>query len=231
MKRLFGVVFALNIVLFVTILFFDSPSSSRAPAVKADNRSDHTLLLLSEQSLQPPSTPAHGPITTLPSVPAAEAAVSPEGPCFALGPFPRPEDAISAVMQLKARNLDARARKKDEQTAAGYLAFIAPSNTRAEARTMLRKLHQQGIDSFIVTQGDKNNAISVGIYSEFAQAQARQAELRAKGYEIIVEPRGTLKREHWVDVAGKQGINVVSEIEKSFSTDFASLRLERQECR
>lgn len=230
MKRLFGVVLALNLVLLAIILLFDPSSSSRSHSFQAESRSERTLLLLSERPIQNSTPTPRAPAAKQPPV-VSKTAPPPEGPCFALGPFARPEDAISAVMQLKARNLDARARKKDEATAAGYLAFIAPAKTRAEARAMLRKLHQQGIDSFIVTQGEKNNAISVGIYSELAQAQARQAEIRAKGYEVLVEPRGTVKQEHWVDVSGKKSTNVVAEIEKSLATDFATLRLERQECR
>lgn len=230
MKRLFGVVLALNIALLVTNVFFGPPTLPRSAVRPEDIRSERTLLLLSERPLAS-SAPSSRVADANPSPPVPGAALPPDGLCFTLGPFSRPEEAISAVMQLKARNLDARARKKDEPMAAGYLAFIAPAKTRAEARGMLRKLHQQGIDSFIVTQGDKNNAISVGIYSDIAQAQARQSELRAKGYAVLVEPRGTLKQEHWVDISGTKGTNVVAEIEKSLATDFATLRLERQECR
>lgn len=237
MKRLFGVVLALNIALLVSILFFDPPSSSRHPATRPGNHSDHTLLLLSERPNKLPASSVRGSSPKKPSgsiaaeAPATREPVSEERVCYTLGPFPRPEDAVGAVMQLKARDLDARARKKDEAAQAGFLTFIAPLKTRAEARAILRTLHQQGIDSFIVTQGDKNNAISVGIYSELEQAQARQVELRKKGFQVLVEPRGTVKQEHWVDVMGEKGANVVAEIEKSLATDFASLRLERKDCR
>lgn len=237
MKRLFGVVLALNIVLLVSNLFIDPPSSSLTHPAKAGSRSDHTLLLLSERQKKAPASSTRGTTSRKPAEPVVaqgstmKDAAAEERVCYTLGPFPRPEDAIGAIMQLKARSLDARARKKDEATQAGFLTFIAPQQTRAEARAILRALHQQGIDSFIVTQGDKNNAISVGIYNELTEAQARQAELRAKGYQVIVEPRGTVKQEHWVDVTGPKGTNVVSEIEKSLATDFASLRLERKDCR
>lgn len=232
MKRLFAVVLALNIVLLAAILFFDTPADPNHAGIQVGRDSDHTLLLLSERATQAPESSGRGSNAKKSIAPSTSVGERVEEyTCYTLGPFSRPEDAIGAVMQLKARELDARARKRDETVAAGYMAFVPPQKTRAEARATLRTLHQQGVDSFIVTQGDKNNAISVGIYSDLAQAQARQAELRAKGYQIVVEPRGTLKQEHWVDIKGKKEVNVVSEVEKSLATDFASLRLERQKCR
>lgn len=230
MKRLFGVVLALNIAFLLWNIFASTAPDPRTRAVQSSARGEHTLLLLSERPTKAPETPSFASEGRVSAADSPAAAAS-RGPCFALGPFARPEDAVGAVMQLKSRDLEARARKREERSGAGYWAYMPPFNTRAEARAVLKKLHEQKIDSFIVTQGEKSNAISLGIFNDLAQAQARRDELRAKGIEVLVEPRGSTKQEHWVDVEGSSGGNVIAEIEKSLATDFASLRLERQDCR
>lgn len=151
--------------------------------------------------------------------------------CYVVGPFEGNDEAAGAVMQLKEKDLLAKVRKQDGKVPKGYWVFVPPLSSRDEARQVLRNMHQQNVDSFVVTKGDKANSISVGIYGDLATAQARRDELVSKGFNIQVEERSSTAIEYWVEVEADSGRNVVAAIEKGLSTDFAGKRVERIGCK
>lgn len=199
---------------------------------------DKPLVLLSEReavSSQPvvkervTDAPRNPPATQ--PIPAQMASREDGRICYIVGPYSGNDEAAGAVMQLKEKDLLAKVRKQDGKVPKGYWVFVPPLSSRDEARQVLRNMHQQNVDSFIVTKGDKVNSISVGIYGDLAVAQARRDELASKGFNIQVEERSSTAIEYWVQVDADPSSNVVAEIEKGLASDFAGKRLERINCK
>jgi hypothetical protein len=223
MKRLFGVVLGINILLLLLNMF--SHDDRETVSSGGLEQQATTLMLLSERA-----SPA-GPGNEAPNEPSSSSSAVPGGveTCFALGPFSRGEDAMGAVMQLKARDLQAQMRKVSLSGATRFWVLLPPLSSRDEAKAVLRKMHEQDIDSFVITKGTRTNGISVGLYTDVTEAQSRRDELRRKGFSVVIDERASARSEYWIDVQGP-GNATISEIESGLSVDFSSLRLERQGC-
>lgn len=157
-------------------------------------------------------------------------AKSKEAQCFIVGPYTQNLDATSAVMQLKERGLQAKMRSQQEQVAKGYWVYIPPLPNRDEAKNMMREMERNNIESFIVTKGNKTNAVSVGIYGELVAAEARRDELRAKGFGVELEERASSSTEFWVQVPVNSEKEMLSEIEQALANGASGKRLERAPC-
>lgn len=247
MKALFWLLVAANAIFFISSgwMAADSVRGAHLKTVVADGGPG--LVLLGERPSNAASNNTPTPQNSKkrePPPPAAErsarVAVAPverkpastnnPGPCFVIGPFTESVDATSAVMQLKERSLPAKVRSQQEQVAKGYWVFVPPLATRDEAKQVLRQLQINNIDSFIVTKGNKTNALSVGIYGELAAAEARRDELRSKGFEVELEERASASTEFWVQVPVEADKDTLNEIEKALADGASGKRLERALC-
>lgn len=248
MKALFWLLVAANAIFFIASgwMAADSVRGAHLKTVVADGGPG--LVLVGERpstaarnnGLTPPSTqkkeaappPAAERATRMATAPVERkpAPASNPGPCFVIGPFTESVDATSAVMQLKERSLPAKVRSQQEQVAKGYWVFVPPLATREEAKQVLRQLQINSIDSFIVTKGNKTNALSVGIYGELSAAEARRDELRAKGFEVELEERASASTEFWVQVPVDADKDTLNEIEKALAGGASGKRLERGLC-
>ena len=203
----------------------------RAPAIKPTAAADKSMPLKKESR---PAAPDH-------SIRVAEAAPAPaenidkpptksKEQCFIVGPYAQNIDATSAVMQLKERGLQAKIRSQQEQIAKGYWVYIPPLPNREEAKKMMREMQRNNVESFIVTKGNKTNAVSVGIYGELVAAEARRDELRAKGFAVELEERASTSTEFWVQVPVNSEKEMLSEIEQALANGASGKRLERAPC-
>jgi len=235
MKQFFWLLIFANLGFLVWNYTHSGPVPADQSTIPMARDNDKPLVLLSERE-----NVAHDPVvkqrmaeaTTSPPAAPQVSGQSPSGrSCYIVGPYLGSDEAAGAVMQLKEKDLLAKVRKQDGKVPKGYWVFVPPLASREESRQVLRSMHQQNVDSFIVTKGDKANSISVGIYGDLATAQARRDELSSKGFNIQVEERSSTAVEYWVEVEADPTRNVVSDIEKGLANDFAGKRLERAGCK
>lgn len=240
MKQLFWFLLFGNVAFLVWNYTHSGPEVATDSATPAVRDNDKPLVLLSEREAMGgrPDLGEKEHVGDAPKIsPPTQQAQNQLPPrqdghsCYIVGPYPGNDEAAGAVMQLKEKELLAKVRKQDSKVPKGYWVFVPPLPSREEARQVLRNMHQQNVDSFIVTKGDKLNSISVGIYGDLATAQARRDELASKGFSIQVEERSSTAIEYWVEVDADPARNVVADIEKGLATDFAGKRLERTSCK
>lgn len=235
MKQFFWLLIVANLGFLVWNYINSGSGPAEQLTMPTARDNDKPLVLLSERenALRNPVAieRAAEATTNLPAMPPVSAQIPSGHSCYVVGPYPGSDEAAGAVMQLKEKDLRAKVRKQDGKVPKGYWVFVPPLASREESRQVLRNMHQQNVDSFIVTKGDKANSISVGIYGDLATAQARRDELASKGFNIQVEERSSTAIEYWVEVEADPIRNVVSDIEKGLANDFAGKRLERTGCK
>ena len=140
-----------------------APASAAGPA---DSQPAPTLVLVTEADpalLLPRQQAKPAPPET------EEVEIAPA--CWLLGTFAekaRADRVVSAIQEAQlAANLDT-VELPDEPD---YWVHVGPFPGRERALIVLQQLRGQGIDSFLITDGELENAISLGFFSQKASAQ------------------------------------------------------------
>ena len=161
------------------------PSQARQVMVRSPSEvADQTLQLLSEIP-----APAESPVETLES-------------CISLGVFNTTEESDFLVSALLERGMEARVELLPAQGNTRYRVYMPPFNSDTAARQTLADLQSSDFDSFIITSGDLNGGISLGLFSEENRALALQEDLAGGGFPTSIQEISTTDNEIWVTIQG-----------------------------
>ncbi|MGH8042129.1 MAG: SPOR domain-containing protein [Rudaea sp.] len=140
---------------------------------------------------------------------AAELAMAPEpeadlrnDTCVSIGPFPTQADMRSALNSLTP--LVPRIQYRDAHTTEtrGFWVFLPAQPNREQALSLARALSSKGVrDYYVVTAGDQQNTISLGLFHEQTNAQKRLNEIAALGFAPQLIARTEDLPVYWIDFA------------------------------
>lgn len=146
-------------------------------------------------------------------VDAEELTVAPETPgsgsvCLSLGPFSTPADLRKAMNILMPQVDNIQYREIAAVSMHGYRVYLPAAGSRAKALETARALSAKGIsDYYVVTAGDQQDTISLGIFRELGNAEARRDQVAALGYSPAVEARTEPVQQWWIDLAAPAGFD------------------------
>ena len=84
----------------------------------------------------------------------------------------------------------------------GFLVYLPAPATREEALSVARRLSGKGVrDYYVVTAGDQQNSISLGLFKARANAEKRRTDLQALGFETEISERADELPVYWLDYA------------------------------
>jgi len=144
---------------------------------------------------------------------AAELSVAPEAPgpdsvCMSLGPFSTPVDLRKAMNTLMPRVEGIQFREVAAVSLRGYRVFLPAAGSRAQALETARALSAKGIsDYYVVTAGDQQDTISLGIFRELENATKRREEVAVLGYNPTIETRTEPVQQWWIDLVAPPGFD------------------------
>ncbi|MDF1764601.1 MAG: hypothetical protein P1U57_14440 [Oleibacter sp.] len=122
--------------------------------------------------------------------------------CYAIGPYITSID--SGVMQEKitARRMTSIVKpiKTKRSDKVEYWVHIPPLDDRTNAQDILRQLQQAGMDSYVITQGELENGISLGWFRVKESADVVFDKARGLGLTPEVRAIEDSKTEYWVEV-------------------------------
>ncbi len=198
----------------------DAPSGIDAVI---DSNSD-TLELLSEMD---PAVIAKKAIKVVPPEVGRDEA---QALCWILGPFKEEVTAKQVLLRFQALGLPVTLRNIEGITSLDYLVYIGPYVSRADALGKLRMLQELQIDSFLITRGSLNDAISLGLFPKRSQAEALAEELAEMGYEVKIREDKRSEVQQWLIVpvvaAAELSIGFWQELE----LDFAGIDRQQKWC-
>lgn len=120
--------------------------------------------------------------------------------CYSAGPFDVEANVHAAKETLDPLVLKTNIRKITTTQEAGYWVYLPALASRSEALKKGRELAAAFIkDYYVVTSGDNENSISLGLYRESFNADNRIAELSSKGFQVSKEIRIEQWPEFWLD--------------------------------
>lgn len=151
-----------------------------------------TLTLLSEREEQLLASSAGTDISLAPG----------ESACFSLGPFVTQADLRRAFNVIAPFVERSRQRQTVETRDRGYWVYLPAMPTREEALAVARELAVIGLrDYYVVTSGDEENTLSLGLFREEHNARRRQSALRSLGFEAEMARRSEESINYWLDYA------------------------------
>ncbi len=122
--------------------------------------------------------------------------------CVSIGPFATQSDMRAALRTLTplARRIQSRDARATQSR--GYWVFLAAMKSREEALGVARALSGKGVrDYYVVTAGEQQNTVSLGLFREQANAERRRAEITAMGFKPELIQRTEELPVYWIDYA------------------------------
>lgn len=152
------------------------------------------LRLLSEQPAKPV---AHTPRVSAPTVVET---------CSTLGAFTTTVDMRAAMQSLAPHVARIQYREEQVSHSHGFWVYLPATADREAALEEARKLAAKGInDYYVVTAGDSQNTISLGLFDDESNARNRMAKLQQLGFPAKVKQRIDTEPAYWVDYAVEAG--------------------------
>lgn len=157
-------------------------------------------------------------------------AETPEAVCLFLGGFEQESEA--AVVEQRLISLDIRSRVQSVDAAAGmdYWVYLPPMASRQASLRQLRELQARKIDSYIITQGELANGISLGIFPRSDSAESVIQRLRDAGYEPSLKELSRAHRSYWVRIAPESRRLADDSLLQRLALDFKGLQHQLMPC-
>ena len=186
-RLLFLLLVALNLGAGAWLLFGRTPARAFPPATDPGVAE---LRLLSEAPHAAPASAA--------SAPAQATAET----CTTLGPFTTTVDMRAAMQKLSPHVARIQYHEEQVSHSHGFWVYLPATATREAALDEARALAAKGInDYYVVTAGDAQNTVSLGLFDDEANAKNRLAALQKLGFPAKVKQRVDSEPAYWIDYA------------------------------
>src|SRR5580765_4504163 len=104
--------------------------------------------------------------------------------CHSIGTFPTQADVRAAINMLTPLTRRIQFREALATQARGYWVYLPALQTREQALAAARQLSSKGVrDYYVVTAGDQQNTISLGLFRDQSNAERRHRELTELGFK------------------------------------------------
>ena len=186
-RLLFVLLLASNLGVAAWLLFGQAPAARLPPAT---DPGVPELKLLSERPGTPPVAAAQD----------ARSAPAVSDRCDSIGPFPTQADMRAAMQTLTPHVPRIQYREEQAHQSRGFWVYLPALPSRDAALSTARALSAKGVnDYYVVTAGDNQNMISLGLFHDRGNADRRRAEITALGFDPQVNERMETLPVYWVD--------------------------------
>ncbi len=189
----------------VALWWWCNPQASQSvpPSIRAS--ATPGLQLLSEIELAPSSPSDDAPQPPAEAEPSEMPAPTPSADqlqCLEIGPFLTQTDLRRAMGAFTPSAERIQFRESRAIAARGWWVFLPSQGSRDKALAVARELSAKGLrDYYVVTAGERENTVSLGLFRDKANAEQRQAEVVAAGFAPVMQPREDEIPNWWIDMA------------------------------
>lgn len=133
------------------------------------------------------------------------APVLPESSCWRIGPFAEPEQR-EAFVDSRLADIAVAVFEEEQVREGDWRVFLPPAPNREAALALRESLQSAAreagasLESFVMTDGPRQNGVSLGLFSQEANARGLAAEVEALGLEVAVEREAVSLPVEWLEV-------------------------------
>ena len=120
--------------------------------------------------------------------------------CSRVGPFESRDLTAELLAKLTPLTNAAQVSEQEELEIRGYWVHLPPFADREAALTAARQLSAAGVrDYYVVTAGENENSISLGLFRDAINADKRMRQVSALGFYPKRIERGDNITRYWID--------------------------------
>lgn len=131
--------------------------------------------------------------------------------CPSLGPFEQKAKLKEVGQRLADSGLKVEVRTVVVDSNEKYRVYLPSYSDRESAAEALKKLRAKKIDSYIMSDGELNNAISLGIFSTKDSAEGLVKKMLSHGYQAKIQTTQLDTEAYWLDVLENISLQKVDE--------------------
>ncbi len=162
------------------------------------------------------------------STEVSQAKSAEDGSCYTLGPFRDLDKLRSLIRDIKSYVVKANFRAHEESLPSVYWIYIQPEKSRKQAIKTGKRLKDKKIkDFYIVREGEKNNAISLGYFRNKNSAFRLEKKVKKLGFDVLVEPIFKTYTVYWLDYQLVSGVSVPEAIIEKYSQSMKTDKISR----
>lgn len=150
--------------------------------------------------------------------------------CLFLGGFEREGAAQVVEQRLLSLDIQSQVEAVDAPAGLDFWVYLAPLASRQASLRQLKELQARRIDSYIITQGDLSNGISLGIFPRSESAESVMQRLREVGYEPMMRELPRAHRDFWVRIAPQSRRLADDALLQTLAQDFDGLQHQLMPC-
>jgi hypothetical protein len=128
----------------------------------------------------------------------SDSASKKESICWAVGPYQVELDAKHVYARMLAIDIPSKVEKQSVVIKEEYWVHLPPLPNKKQAVRKLKELQKRKIDSFIITEGDLANGISLGLFGKQESVDRLLANLKKKRITPSIKPLQRIKNQYWV---------------------------------
>ncbi len=126
--------------------------------------------------------------------------------CLMVGPFKEEVTGRQVLSRLAALDIHPKIEAIKVPGKPNYWVHIPPQTSRKVAIKLLRELQAKKIDSFLITEGELENGISLGIFTKLASAEKVSSSRNEQGYAAQVLTMSGSRSELWAVFDAEQSV-------------------------
>lgn len=119
--------------------------------------------------------------------------------CYSVGPLADRIDAKHLKVRAEALGFNSELRGLATGTSIEHWVHIPPQSNRQQSLRLLRELQGRGIDSYIITQGDLAEGISLGLFRSSDSANKLSQKMKGLDYEVVIQEVSRGEKELWLE--------------------------------
>ncbi|PJI45884.1 MAG: sporulation protein [Pseudomonas sp.] len=151
--------------------------------------------------------------------------------CVYLGSFSAEDRTQQLVQRLLSLDVQASVQTVDAAAGVDYWVYLPPLASRQASLWQLRELQARKIDSYIITEGDLTDGISLGIFQRKDSADSVVERLKGAGYDALVRELARSQHDYWAEVSPESGRLVDDSLVRQLAPDFPDLQKQIMPCK
>lgn len=121
-----------------------------------------------------------------------------ESLCWAVGPYQVELDAKHVYARMLAIDIPSKVEKQSVVVKEEFWVYLPPLPNKKQAVRKLKELQKRKIDSFIITEGELANGISLGLFGKKDSVDRLLKGLKKKRITPEVKPLQRTRNQFWV---------------------------------
>lgn len=141
-----------------------------------------------------------------------------------LGGFSDESQAQRLQQRLISLDIESQVTALDSQVDVEYWVYLQPLPSRQASVRQLKELQARKIDGYLITTGDLENGISLGMFTREDSAQGVAERMSAAGYEPSIKAVERSQRLYWVVIQSSARRLVDQTLLKQLVEDFSDMQ-------